>query len=177
MFGYGSRKKALDRAVESISDLISSQLGVYVPSGALIDILETDAYVAGYIQWTMAALAAYFIKEDGLHPDDANAASGLVLLRVFGEADGKKVSQIIKKHISEQSDEYLDGKHKGMKVVAYNLGLKDVSEDPDYWEGLAAFNDSTGHQATELNEDEKAALGLEHLWLTRRLERATGIVQ
>lgn len=175
MFGLGGRQRALDRAVNSITDVLRAQLGIYVPSGALIDILEVDAYVAGYIQWKMTALAAYCIKEDGLHPDDANVASGMALLNLFGETKGRQVSQLIKKHGSAQTSEYLDGKQKGMKAVAYTLGLKDISEDPDYWEGLVAFENFTGYEGTELRIDQKGALGLEHVWLTQRLERATGI--
>src|SRR3546814_8859401 len=109
MFGFGGgRQRALDRAVKSITDVLRAQLGIYVPSGALIDILETDAYVAGYIQWKMTAMAAYCVKEDGLHPDDANVASGMALLNLFGESKGRQVSQLIKKHSSAQSAESAD---------------------------------------------------------------------
>src|SRR3546814_17411302 len=136
MFGFGGcRQKALDRAVKSITDVLRAQLGIYVPSGALIDILETDAYVAGYIQWKMTPMAAYCVKEDGLHPDDANVASGMALLNLFGESNGRQVSQLIKKHSSAQSADNADGKQKDRNGVAYVLGLNDIGEVPDEQEG------------------------------------------
>src|SRR3546814_13122427 len=97
----------------------------------------------------MTAMAAYCVKEDGLHPDDANVASGMALLNLFGESKGRQVSQLIKKHSSAQSAEYADGKQKGMNGVAYLLGLKDISEDPDYADGLIAFNKFTGYRSEE----------------------------
>src|SRR3546814_15478037 len=120
MFGFGGgRQRALDRAVKSITDVLRAQLGIYVPSGALIDILETDAYVAGYIQWKMTAMAAYCVQEDGLHPDDANVASGMALLNLFGESRGRQVSQLIQKHSSAQYDESAEVQTKGNKEVDY----------------------------------------------------------
>src|SRR3546814_13046886 len=127
MFGFGGgRQRALDRAVKSITDVLRAQLGIYVPSGALIDILETDAYVAGYIHWKLTAMAAYCVKEDGVHPDEANVECGMERLHLLGESTVRQVYQLIKTHSSAQSTVYEDGKQNGMTVVVDLVGLNDI---------------------------------------------------
>jgi hypothetical protein len=169
---FGGSKKARDKASSTITENLQIQLGGYIKVGILVGIIQQDPYVAGYIQGKLLYLSTYFTKAEGLPVEDAQGVTGMVLLNLFGKTQAMVVSQTLRAHSGNRSSEFLDGQRKGMQVVAYAVGTKDVRLDPDYERAIATFRamDNRYGSGPESNDHWAAIAGLERLWFGERME-------
>ena len=168
---FGRSKKIREKAISFISENLDAQLSVFLRSGVLIDSVQDDSYIAGYLQGKITSLIAYFIKVEGMSPADANAASGMVLMNVFGKNDAITVSHAIKSHSSQRSVSYQNGLEKGALIAQYAVRAKKILEDDDYALALDKYRDAERSFGTaqKLDEHWAAVSGLEMLWFSDRL--------
>lgn len=160
MFGlFNGRKKARRAAIATIAQNFQTLLGGYIRFGNLTDVIQTDAYVAGYIEGRLSIFIALSVKFEGLAIEDISEVSGFVMLYLFGKHQLPVVSQAIKAHALINSPQYLDGKEKGTRVVAYAYGVEQMKNDSDYEDAIAAL------RLHNLNQ-KVAAMGFELIWFT-----------
>lgn len=168
MFGLFG-KKVKDKAVEQVSEHLNLQLAHHLRYGRLLDLIDEDPYVAGYIQGKLTSFMAYFVHAEGMAAQDANRVSGLIIMNVFGD-DAASVSQAIKRHMSRQTAQFTDGSSRGARAVAYAVGAQDPREDPDYNRGLALQRANERKVGAVAENDHWAAVvGMEQLWFTDRV--------
>jgi len=168
MFGFGGgAKKAREKAIGEITENLRFQLAAYIKFGNLVELITTDAYVAGYINGKLTSLIVASIKSEGVASEDANMISGMVLINLFGEEKVHVVSQAIKSHSARGTPRHLEGRDKGIRIVTYALGTQDVRKDPDYARAIAATRrmEREAHSGVQSDEHLAAVIGLEHLWL------------
>lgn len=166
MFGlFGGRERARDKAVSSITENLRLQLGGHIKFGNLVEAIQKNAYIAGYIEGKLLSFIAYFTKAEGLSSEDANMVSGMVLLNLFGESQSLDVSQAIKAHRTRGTPPYIDGINKGWEIVAYATQYKDIRHDPNYAKAIATFRAMERKQGLQSNSDDHwaAIAGLEQL--------------
>ena len=165
MFGKRSSQAAVQRATDTLANNLSAQLTVYLNMGILVEAIESEPYIAGYINGKIVSFIAYSIKHEGLNQSDANQVSGRVLLDVFGEDTARTISSSINQHASNASQEYQQGQQRGALVIAYAVGAQDIQSEPEYRNALEALKgiQETSHRE-EMPDDMAAIAGLEELW-------------
>ena len=171
MFGTKRRDQASERAIATLTDNLSAQLTVYINMGILIDALEADPYIAGYISGKIHSFIAYSIRAEGLNQSDANQVSGRVILNIFGNENGRIVSEALKRHASEATREYKQAQNRGVLVVAYAVGARNIQSEPEYDKATEAFKSATETIGVfESDEDLAAIGGLEEIWFAQYIK-------
>lgn len=151
-------------------------LGAYQLTGILRPSIARDPYVAGYITGKIIWLVIGITK-NRLSKRDANAATGLILMNLFGD-DAAEVSRCLKAHCAENSKAYQLGSARAEKLALYFFRIEDVVGDAEHAPALAwiaaARNGALGIMP-ELNTTSDpftdAICGLEGLWFNDYMNR------
>jgi hypothetical protein len=170
MFGFGNKNKVRDKVVAQISQNLQYQFGMYIRFGRLVEVIQSEPYVAGYLQGKLISMISYMHHVEGLPEDMFNMVSGMVLINLFGEEKVVVVSNTLKAFAKNPPGDFLRGAQRGGQCVRYLAGLDDIREDPDYAEALRHHRRSEkevqGFIDSPPSLDAFAALvGLEQFWI------------
>lgn len=170
MFGFGNNNKVRDKVVAQLTENLKLQFGPYIRFGRLVEVIQTEPYVAGYFQGKMISMIHYMHHVEGLPKDMFNMTSGMILINLFGEERVVNVSNALKAFAKSPPDDFLRGAQRGGQIVRYLAGMDDIRDDPDYAQALRRHR-NTEESVRDLvgggpDQDAFAALtGLEQIWI------------
>lgn len=182
MFGSRSRQAAeknaflLERAFMIQASFMKPMLGGYAKESTLQDV-ERNSYLAGYINGKLDSFSAYYYHQLKFPIEQINEVRAKVLNEIY-EDDIKSLMRLfaaIKSHEAKNSDEFKEGRAKGIRIVSYLVGVHDPSTDPDFSEAIKVSQtqqstmeslgfDSSIYDDPDIIAHMDAVMGLEMLW-------------